>query len=602
MRSPFKFLASFTLADKKVFFGRKKETRQLYRQVLRTRLLLLYGLSGTGKSSLIQCGLAGEFNGPDWLPIWVRKRANINDSLQTEIKRLLPAAEDSVPIPAQVRQLYQHYLRPIYLIFDQFEELFVLGTPTERTQFISTLKGLLADDMPCTIILVMREEYLGRLYQFEKAIPNLFDFRMRVERMDTKNVKDVLRESFREFNIAMQQPGDLLDNIITNISDERSWIELPYLQVYLDQLYRQDFNSTHPGVSLQEGDPWPALEFTLPKIQKFGTIKDVLFRFLNEQKKRIQQLLLESDPNTDPETVKLVLDKFVSDEGTKRPIPYTRQDDEILAAPDQPGLFPALPAPILTRCIIELVDAKILRFDDDFIEIAHDSLAKIINSERSDEDRERNNMRSQIRLALAMFPKTGEYLTSKQLVRFEDIVSQLDLVKEEKEFFDTSKKVRKEEEEAELLKEKERNTILTDERNKADTQARRAYKVSIVAVIAFVAAFAGILWAIFEKNETSKVNLDLTKQIFTSDSLKRISDTLKIIAEDRLKDFQRTEFNAYLLDAKTFQKSEDTAQIRIALNAARSINKRFFKGDLLNQKAIEAVEAKSKVKVKPNRK
>ncbi len=147
-------------------------------------------------------------------------------------------------------------------------------------------------------------------------------------------------------------------------------------------------------------------------------------------------------------------------------------------------------------------------------------------------------MRSQIRLALAMFPKTGEYLTPKQLVRFEDILSQLDLDKEEKEFFDTSKKIRKEEEEAELQKEKERNTILTEQRNKADTQARKAYKVSIVAVIAFVLAciVAGIAWYLFKKADAA------TK------AQKLATDR----AEKSIKDFQKTEFNAYLIDAKTF--------------------------------------------------
>ncbi len=60
------------------------------------------------------------------------------------------------------------------------------------------------DDLPCTVIMVMREEYLGRLYRLEKALPNLFDFRMRVEPMNTKNVETVLRDSFREFNISVE--------------------------------------------------------------------------------------------------------------------------------------------------------------------------------------------------------------------------------------------------------------------------------------------------------------------------------------------------------------------------------------------------------------
>jgi hypothetical protein len=81
MKSPFKFLDPFTLADKDVFFGRDKETRQLYRQVQQTPFLIIYGLSGTGKTSLIQCGLAAEFDGPDWLPLWIRHQTNIKSVL-----------------------------------------------------------------------------------------------------------------------------------------------------------------------------------------------------------------------------------------------------------------------------------------------------------------------------------------------------------------------------------------------------------------------------------------------------------------------------------------------------------------------------------------
>ncbi len=341
MRSPFKFLDSFKLDDRDKFFGRDTETRELYRQVLRTRLLLLYGLSGTGKSSLIQCGLAGEFDGPDWLPLWIRRQSDINKSLESTIQLALKTTQGS--IPEQIRQLYKHYLRPVYLIFDQFEELFILGNDDERKDFESTLQEIMEEDLPCTVILVMREEYLGRLYRLEKAVPGLFDFRMRVERMETKQCKRGTERILSEIQYCDgSNRRDLLNNIITNISNERFWIELPYLQVYLDQLYRQDFNRTYPGVSLQEGDPWPALEFTLPEIQVFGTIKDVLFRFLNQQKQRIQQVLLDIDPTTPPETVKLVLDKFVSDEGTKRPIRYTRHNGDIIARPHPAGIVPRL--------------------------------------------------------------------------------------------------------------------------------------------------------------------------------------------------------------------------------------------------------------------
>ena len=66
MKSPFKFLESYSIKDRDVFFGRDKEIDTLYSLVYKTPLTLLYGLSGTGKTSIIQCGLANRFEGPDW--------------------------------------------------------------------------------------------------------------------------------------------------------------------------------------------------------------------------------------------------------------------------------------------------------------------------------------------------------------------------------------------------------------------------------------------------------------------------------------------------------------------------------------------------------
>ncbi|MBU0763875.1 MAG: ATP-binding protein, partial [Bacteroidetes bacterium] len=88
MKSPFKFLDSFTKEDKDIFFGREKETDELYQKVFECKILLMYGISGTGKSSLIYCGLANKFEDSDWLPINIRRGRNINESLKKAISKL----------------------------------------------------------------------------------------------------------------------------------------------------------------------------------------------------------------------------------------------------------------------------------------------------------------------------------------------------------------------------------------------------------------------------------------------------------------------------------------------------------------------------------
>jgi AAA+ ATPase superfamily predicted ATPase len=86
MKSPFKFLDSYTKEDRKLFFGRNKEIEELYQRVFEANILLVYGVSGTGKSSLIHCGLANKFNETDWLPLVIRRSLNIIESLALSLK------------------------------------------------------------------------------------------------------------------------------------------------------------------------------------------------------------------------------------------------------------------------------------------------------------------------------------------------------------------------------------------------------------------------------------------------------------------------------------------------------------------------------------
>ncbi|PLX01047.1 MAG: ATP-binding protein, partial [Marinilabiliales bacterium] len=47
MNSPFKFLDSFDKNDKDIFFGRERETEELYQKIFESKILLVYGISGT---------------------------------------------------------------------------------------------------------------------------------------------------------------------------------------------------------------------------------------------------------------------------------------------------------------------------------------------------------------------------------------------------------------------------------------------------------------------------------------------------------------------------------------------------------------------------
>ena len=184
MTSPFKFLDSYDKDDKNRFFGRDRETAQLYNAVFASNLTLLYGGSGTGKTSLINCGLANKFYDTDWQPIFIRRGNDFNTSLDMALRKAMknPTADfDEETIEAKIESVYRDSYRPVFLIFDQFEELFVLGKTDEARAFYKTIRHILDSKyskIKAKIIISIREEWVGYLHEFEKEIPYLFRYRL----------------------------------------------------------------------------------------------------------------------------------------------------------------------------------------------------------------------------------------------------------------------------------------------------------------------------------------------------------------------------------------------------------------------------------------
>ena len=73
------------------------------------------------------------------------------------------------------------------LIFDQFEELFILGSNTEQEIFIKTVMDILQSDQPVKLIFSIREEYLGHLFDFERVVPQLLKKKLRIEPMNGRS-------------------------------------------------------------------------------------------------------------------------------------------------------------------------------------------------------------------------------------------------------------------------------------------------------------------------------------------------------------------------------------------------------------------------------
>ncbi len=325
-KSPFKFLDSYEKQDKDIFFGREKETEELYHKVFESKLLLIYGVSGTGKTSIINCGLANKFEDSDWLPVNVRRGRNIVDSLLKELEKVslskvkpaVPPSPDSTGLQAREEQdsrqsakgkniskdivkvlksVYLDHFKPVYLIFDQFEELFIEGTREERYELIQIIKSVVDSDLQCRIIISMREEYIAGLSEFETVVPGILDNRFRIEKMTRKNAIEVINGPCRVNGIKTEE--GFAEELLDRLNPETAEIELTYMQVYLDRIYK---------ISLEENKENP--EFKKNIIRTAGEVSDLLGDFLDEQINKLDK----------PEEALVILKSFVTIKGTKKHI------------------------------------------------------------------------------------------------------------------------------------------------------------------------------------------------------------------------------------------------------------------------------------------
>ena len=250
--SPFKFLDSYQQEDIEVFFGREEETEALYDALSGVKHLLVYGPSGAGKTSLIECGLRNEFSDADWFALSIRRGSNmvaavfasINNELrepfEIDLTTQLPKDETITFGPA-IERLFSECYQPVYLLFDQFEELLISGSEEEKKDFFNRLHELIRYKVPCRVLLIMREEFIGHLSEFEPLCPSIFQHRFRLEKMRRSAVQGVI------FNIlnapryqSYFQVNDsqlLAENILKKLPDQKQEIELAHVQVFLSELW-----------------------------------------------------------------------------------------------------------------------------------------------------------------------------------------------------------------------------------------------------------------------------------------------------------------------------------------------------------------------------
>ncbi|MDX1477197.1 MAG: hypothetical protein R3301_05795 [Saprospiraceae bacterium] len=114
--------------------------------------------------------------------------------------------------------------------------------------------------------------------------------------------------------------------------------------------------------------------FTIPLIERVGSIGQVLSEFLDVERSAIQDELNQEFSNVPGNAVDMLLNAFVTADGTKKPLKL--EEIQLHQLTREQLLF----------CLGRLERGRILRLDDDTYELAHDTLAGHIHGQRSAEE------------------------------------------------------------------------------------------------------------------------------------------------------------------------------------------------------------------------
>jgi WD40 repeat protein len=214
---PYRGIRPFRYVDHAIFFAREHERDRLASLVSVYRGAMLYGASGTGKSSLINAGLLPRAIELGFQPERVRVQPRAGEELVVE--RIATADDGSDPLPSLLVDADDHSPRVVLstdaferrveaacadhrplLVFDQLEELCTLFETDEhlraQEQVVALLVRLLRAPLPVKLLLVFREDYLGRVKELLAACPELVDQALQLTPLAPDVLPTIIRGPF----------------------------------------------------------------------------------------------------------------------------------------------------------------------------------------------------------------------------------------------------------------------------------------------------------------------------------------------------------------------------------------------------------------------
>ncbi|MFJ2441714.1 MULTISPECIES: hypothetical protein [unclassified Streptomyces] len=220
---PYRGLARFEPGDRGLFFGRDRLVEELRALVCGHRFAVVFGASGSGKSSLLRAGL---------LP---RLREEIAGRGRPAVLRVFtPGAR---PVETYERLLTPGESEPeSWVVVDQFEEIFTLcRDKEERDRFIDLLLAAREPESRLKVIIAVRADFYARCAEHRELAQALHGAGLLVGPMSAGELRDVVIKPAQAAGLIVER--ELTTRIVEEVLDEPGG--LPMLSHALLETWRR---------------------------------------------------------------------------------------------------------------------------------------------------------------------------------------------------------------------------------------------------------------------------------------------------------------------------------------------------------------------------
>jgi len=282
--SPYPGLTPYTEADGQLFFGRAREGAILLANLVASRLPILYGAMGVGKSSLLRAGVASHLRynaranladyGVPKLAVVVFSSwagddpvGELADAIRASAAELGPDRPASGPAaPARLDETIETCASQVegkvLIILDQFEDYFLYhrGDDGDGTFPVELARAVNRADLPAGFLISIRDDAVARLIPLRERIPRLFDNFQHLEHLDLEAARDAILGPLNVYNmLGAGEPVEIEPELIQAVLDElrlrslvtldgfttesearEARIETPFLQLVMTRLWDEE--------------------------------------------------------------------------------------------------------------------------------------------------------------------------------------------------------------------------------------------------------------------------------------------------------------------------------------------------------------------------